>query len=136
MRLQLPPFIHTKIQHQTLETLAFRCMFRPTLMVAELTLRTLQRYFRKSFGLTVTGWLRELRLRMAYEHLQSAHSVKEAAYELGYKQPSHFSRDFKNQYGVPPSALCTSWRLPAPVLAIQLDTPARTATQLLFAMPT
>lgn len=34
--------------------------------------------------------------------LPDAGCVKTVAYELGYKQPSHFTRDFKQRFGVPP----------------------------------
>jgi AraC-like DNA-binding protein len=49
--------------------------------------------------------MRELRLGKAYESLTQGKSVKEAAYDHGYKQVSHFSREFKNHYGVSPSFL-------------------------------
>jgi AraC-like DNA-binding protein len=39
----------------------------------------------------------------AYSRLMAGHRVKEVAIDLGYKQVSHFSRDFKSAYGVPPS---------------------------------
>ena len=51
--------------------------------------------------------MRELRLGKAYETLTQGKSVKEAAYDHGYKQVSHFSREFKNHFGVSPSFLLT-----------------------------
>ncbi len=44
-----------------------------------------------------------MRLELALRLLARGKIVKEAASETGYKQPSHFSRDFKRLYGVPPT---------------------------------
>jgi AraC-like DNA-binding protein len=41
----------------------------------------------------------------AYRQLSAGDTVKSAAYELGFKQASHFSREFKAFHGVPPSCL-------------------------------
>jgi transcriptional regulator GlxA family with amidase domain len=68
------------------------------------SLRTLQRYFRAKYNCTVSDWLRELRLESARARLPTCASVKEVAFDLGYKQPSHFTRDFKTRFGVSPRA--------------------------------
>jgi AraC-like DNA-binding protein len=68
------------------------------------SLRTLQRYFRAKYDCTVSDWLRELRLESARTRLPTCESVKEVAFDLGYKQPSHFTRDFKTRFGVSPRA--------------------------------
>ena len=73
--------------------------------LCQVSLRTLQRHFRSQYGLTVSGWLREVRLREAYSRLLGGAMVKEVAFDLGYKQLSHFSRDFKSYFGVAPSFL-------------------------------
>lgn len=89
------------------EKLARDAHFRPQAL-AELcgvSMRTLQRYFRERYNQTVSDWLRELRLNEAVTSLRACDSVKEVAFELGYKQPSHFTRDFKRRFGVPPRAL-------------------------------
>jgi transcriptional regulator GlxA family with amidase domain len=73
--------------------------------LCQTSLRTLERHFQKHYGVTVSEWLRELRLKQAYTSLQTGKSVKEVAFEHGYKQVSHFSREFKSQFGVSPSLL-------------------------------
>jgi AraC family transcriptional regulator, exoenzyme S synthesis regulatory protein ExsA len=73
--------------------------------VCHVSMRTLQRHFRKHYNTTLSEWMRELRLERARILLTQAESVKYVAFELGYKQPSHFTRDFKGRFGVPPSTL-------------------------------
>jgi AraC-like DNA-binding protein len=89
------------------ETLAVACQFRlPELArTCNVSMRTLQRHFRKQYDTTLSEWVRELRLEKARAMLTEAESVKCVAFDLGYKQPSHFSRDFKDRFGVSPSAL-------------------------------
>jgi AraC-like DNA-binding protein len=60
---------------------------------------------------TVSQWLRELRLTRAYQNLLLGKSVKEVAFDQGYKQVSHFSREFKNHFGISPSFLLAGNRV-------------------------
>ena len=92
------------------EELAVRAQYKPS-EIAKLTqvsLRTLQRHFRSKYNITISEWLRSIRLREAYSRLKAGQTVKEVAYSLGFKQLSHFSREFKRMYGVPPSCLTGS----------------------------
>lgn len=95
------------------EKLAKAAQFRPQAL-AELcgvSMRTLQRYFRARYDKTVSDWLRDMRLNEALSSLKVSDSVKEVAFDLGYKQPSHFTRDFKKKFGVPPRELMTRGNL-------------------------
>ena len=47
--------------------------------------------------------MHEIRIARAKELLMDATGIKETAAALGYKTPSHFSRDFKDTCGYPPS---------------------------------
>lgn len=78
--------------------------------LCQTSLRTLERHFQKHYGTTVSAWLRELRLKQAYSLLQTGKSVKEVAFEHGYKQVSHFSREFKAHFGISPSFLSAPQR--------------------------
>ena len=99
---------------QQWESLAENARYRPSDLAAlcQISLRTLERHFQKNYGVTVSLWLRELRLGKAYQGLLSGKSVKEVAYEQGYKQVSHFSREFKNHFGVSPSLLLPNHNRP------------------------
>lgn len=71
----------------------------------DITVRQLQRKFKKSLGRTPQDWLNEERMKAAYRLLQDSESVKEVAFELGFKQVSHFCRAVKNRYGKTPTEI-------------------------------
>jgi AraC-like DNA-binding protein len=66
----------------------------------------LQEAFRKRLNTTPMEWIREQRLQRAMEHLQRTEErlpLRELALRCGYLRLSHFSRDFKKRFGLPPS---------------------------------
>ena len=69
------------------------------------SLRQLERFLPRITGQTPQRWLNEVRQRKAIELILSGQSIKEVSYHLGYKQSSHFSRDFKRFHGVAPSEM-------------------------------
>lgn len=66
------------------------------------SVRTLERFFLSALGDTPRRWLNRLRTQKATELLGDGSTVKEIASRLGYEDPSHFSREFKNHYGFAP----------------------------------
>ncbi|MCH6257827.1 helix-turn-helix transcriptional regulator [Puniceicoccaceae bacterium K14] len=74
----------------------------------DITVRQLQRDFKKNLGRTPQDWLNEQRMIAAYQLLQESRSVKEVAFELGFKQVSHFCRKIKTTYGMTPSEIRVS----------------------------
>ena len=46
---------------------------------------------------------KDLKAEEAIKLLEAGHSVKECAGQLGYKARAHFSHDFKEYFGRPPS---------------------------------
>jgi AraC-like DNA-binding protein len=86
-------------------TLARRANYSTTALagLCGISLRQLERNFRRAFCQSPKKWLKALRLRSAREMLQSGGSVKEVAFSLGYRHPQHFSRDFRKFFGVSPS---------------------------------
>ena len=90
--------------NETWEGLAARAKYRPGALakLCKVSLRTLQRHFAKHYGLTLGGWMREVRLSQAYQRINTGEQIKAVAFDLGFKQLSHFSRVFKQVHGVPP----------------------------------
>ena len=77
----------------TVHGLAAKCGVTP---------RSLERFLGKRTGLAVRVRLRELRQMRAILYLRAGAPVKQVAYELAFRQPSHFTRQFKQFYGMPP----------------------------------
>lgn len=67
------------------------------------SVRQLERYFLRQFGASPHKWLRQQKLNRAKQILVEGNSVKEVSGYLNYKDASHFSKDFKVFFGVPPS---------------------------------
>lgn len=70
--------------------------------------RQLRRYARAYLGRSLQRWLDEQRLIRASQMLKRVRLVKTVAFQLGFKQVSHFSRKFKLQYGVCPTGYLAS----------------------------
>ena len=68
-----------------------------------LSTRQLRRIWRNVFGETTQAWLNGQRMIAGARCLLTHACVKATAYELGFKQVSHFCRRFKEVYGMTPS---------------------------------
>jgi AraC-like DNA-binding protein len=68
------------------------------------SVRTVQRAFRRDVGLSFEGWRRQVRLMKGVELLVTGRSVKEVAYQVGYRQPSAFVEMFRRTMGIAPKA--------------------------------
>jgi len=59
--------------------------------------------FRKSIGMPFGIYLRDMRLKYAANLLKSSElSITEIAMESGFESSAHFSRSFREKYGMPP----------------------------------
>lgn len=68
------------------------------------SLSSFKREFQEIYGEPPARWIREKRLSKARQMLRSSRlSVADVAYSLGFENPTHFSRIFKQQYGISPS---------------------------------
>jgi AraC-like DNA-binding protein len=65
--------------------------------------RQLQRYFQRTYARTPQDWLNEQRLQTAPTKLLTGQPIKVVASELGFKQSSHFCREFKAYHQMTPS---------------------------------
>lgn len=68
------------------------------------SLSSFKRDFQNTYNMPPAQWIRERRLSKAKEMLQNTKlPVSEVCYSLGFENPTHFSRIFKEQYGISPS---------------------------------
>ena len=66
----------------------------------------LKRGFKKIFGITIFGYVSQLKMQRAKYLLSVKNkSVSETAYLVGYKNPQHFTAAFKRYYRMVPSQL-------------------------------
>jgi AraC-like DNA-binding protein len=71
--------------------------------LAQLSVRAFERKFRDCFHLTPQKYLRRLRLRIASRALVfSPQSIAAIAHSCGFVDQSHFSREFRRQFGGTP----------------------------------
>lgn len=68
------------------------------------SVRTIERVFRRDIGTSFESWRRQVRLTKAVELLVSGCSIKEVAYKVGYCQSSAFVEMFRRTFGTTPKA--------------------------------
>ncbi len=69
----------------------------------------LKKGFRERYGNTVFGYLRQKRMERARELLRTQSStILEVANSVGYTNPSHFTRAFRESFGINPKAFVSS----------------------------
>lgn len=71
---------------------------------AGLSVRTLQRIFRREVGMDFESWRRQVRLMRAVELLAAGRSVKEAAFAVGYQGSGTLVALFRGTFGKTPKA--------------------------------
>jgi AraC-like DNA-binding protein len=69
---------------------------------AGVTLRLLEIFFQERFGMTPHVWMVRVRMIQAMGLLRVGKPVRIVSGKVGYKQVSHFSREFKRYFGVSP----------------------------------
>lgn len=63
----------------------------------------LKKGFKELFGNTVFGYMSDLRMQKAKQLLQQGNcTIAEVAYDIGYKNPQHFTAAFKRKFGYLP----------------------------------
>jgi AraC-like DNA-binding protein len=76
----------------------------------KLSVRSLERRFVRAFGIGLLAYQRRLRMRRACEALAGGdESITSIALSLGYGDHSHFTREFRRLYGVPPRVYRRRW---------------------------
>ncbi|WP_169308282.1 helix-turn-helix transcriptional regulator [Ferrimonas aestuarii] len=74
--------------------------------LCELTETALTRTFKATTGLPPYAWLTRLRLEKAMEWLRTGRCVTSVAQLVGFYDQAHFSRIFKQQFGLTPGQVC------------------------------
>ena len=70
------------------------------------SLASFKRDFQNTYNMPPAKWIREQRLMKAQDMLNnSSMSVSDICYSLGVENPAHFSRIFKNKFGISPSEI-------------------------------
>ena len=70
----------------------------------ELSAPHLQKLFKIQIGIPPISYVRELRLEKARELLETTfRRVKQIGFEVGMPNDTHFTRDFKERYGITPT---------------------------------
>ena len=93
------------------EGLARQAEFQPITIAAlcQVSLRQLERFFGQYFNKTPGEWVRELRFRLAREHITQGYSTKAVAAELKFASESHFCHEFKKAHGVSPQSFAPTY---------------------------
>jgi AraC-like DNA-binding protein len=76
---------------------------RELAQLCQISTRQLQREFRRCLGCSPQSWLNQQRIMAAQRLLLAGWPVKAVGYELGFKQTSHFCRQFKSLNHLTPS---------------------------------
>jgi AraC-like DNA-binding protein len=68
------------------------------------SVRTIQRAFRRDVGTDFESWRHQVRLTKAVEQLVAGCSVKQVAFGVGYRQCSAFVKAFRRTFGTTPKS--------------------------------
>ncbi|AUI87309.1 AraC family transcriptional regulator [Vibrio azureus] len=79
-----------------LETLSQLCQLSPT---------QFQRHFKAQTGMTAYAWFAHLRLEQGLKLLKAGHCGTDVAHQVGFYDQAHFSKAFKQTYGLSPSQI-------------------------------
>lgn len=63
---------------------------------------------KKLANLSASDFIKTIKLQKSTKLLKEGHTVAEAAFQVGFKDPNYFSRSFKEKFGITPSDYKTS----------------------------
>ena len=80
----------------------------------------LLRKLKKSTGLSVSLFIRKVRLKRAMEFLiDSSQNVTEVSYAVGFSSTSYFIKCFREEYGFPPGEASKRWQPEQPISEVE-----------------
>jgi len=111
---------HRAAVYEAQAFLAHRCRRAITLddvaVAAGVSVHHLCRLFRESTGMTIHAYRNRLRLRIAEEAIrEGCRDLTRLALDTGFASHSHFTDAFRSEFGVPPSAIRGSSKIPEAV---------------------
>jgi AraC-like DNA-binding protein len=96
---------HIALQRVMEEHYCFNLKLKEYAQLSNRSLSTFKRDFEKIYNTVPGKWLLERRLNHAMRLLSDRQrTISEASFESGFESVSHFSRSFKQRFGVAPSA--------------------------------
>jgi AraC family transcriptional regulator, exoenzyme S synthesis regulatory protein ExsA len=88
------------------ENFCFNLKLEEFARLSNRSLSSFKRDFQKIYQTSPGKWLNQKRLQYAMHLLVNLnHTVSEAAFESGFEHPAHFSRCFRDRFGLPPTAV-------------------------------
>jgi len=97
---------HITLQRVMDENYCFNLGLEQYAALSNRSLSTFKRDFQKLYKTAPGKWLLDRRLDHAWRLLHEKNkSIGDASFESGFENVSHFSRSFKNKFGVSPSAM-------------------------------
>jgi AraC-like DNA-binding protein len=93
-----------RVAHALLANQADHPSLESLCATAGASVRTIERAFRSEVGTDFATWRRQARLMKAVEMLAGGSSVKQAAFAIGYRQPSAFVEMFRRTFAATPKA--------------------------------
>jgi AraC family transcriptional regulator, exoenzyme S synthesis regulatory protein ExsA len=111
---------HVSLQRIMDENFCFNLKLEEYAQLCNRSLSSFKRDFQKIYNTPPGLWLLEQRLNHALHLLRDRNrTISEAAFESGFENISHFSRSFKQRFGVTPSAFKQEKSLLASILTFQ-----------------
>ncbi|HTJ50591.1 MAG TPA: helix-turn-helix domain-containing protein [Cyclobacteriaceae bacterium] len=96
---------HVQLQRVMSENYCFNLNLEQYAQLCNRSLSAFKRDFQKTYGQAPGQWLLEQRLQHASRLLREGHkTISEVTFESGFESMSHFSRTFKQRFGITPSA--------------------------------
>ena len=96
---------HVSLQRVMNENFCFNLKMKQYAELSNRSLSTFKRDFQKVYKTAPGKWLLGQRLNHARQLLSDYHkTINEASFESGFESVSHFSRSFKQRFGITPSA--------------------------------
>ncbi len=73
--------------------------------IADMSVSKLKYIFKAVYGMSMYRYYQKMRMDKALQLLQEGNTIRETAYELGFKDLANFSRNFKQEFKIQPGKI-------------------------------